>query len=359
MKPSTLIEFLKFSAKHRRPVLIKAKAGVGKTDCTKEAVRQLDAEDRELWSKEKGKNKRPEETVGCDLIIMHPVVSDPTDGKGLPWAFKDANGEMRAEFIPYGDLRKMMEAKRLTVVLLDDLGQAPPSVQASFMQLILARELNGKKLSDKVTFVSCTNRKQDKAGVVGVLEPVKSRFGSIVELDVDASDWCDWAVNHNMPIELVAFIRFKPAILDSAVATNDITNSPSPRTVTNAGNYQNDGLPQELEYEVFMGSAGETFAIEYTAFLKLYREMPDIQNILLNPDKVNLPPRLDLQYALCGALVNKADDTYIDNIIKYVKRMPVEFHLFFQKDLGQRKPDLMKTRAFIKWVAESGNRTVK
>ena len=65
---------------------------------------------------------------------------------------------------------------------LDDLGQAPMSVQAAAMQLILARRINGFKISDKVIFMAATNRREDKAGVTGILEPVKSRFAWIVEL---------------------------------------------------------------------------------------------------------------------------------------------------------------------------------
>ena len=39
--------------------------------------------------------------------------------------------------------------------------------------------------SDQVTFIACTNRKTDMAGVTGILEPVKSRFISISELTRD------------------------------------------------------------------------------------------------------------------------------------------------------------------------------
>ncbi len=43
------------------------------------------------------------------------------------------------------------------VCLLDDLGQAPPAVQAAAMQLLLARRVNGHAVSDHVTFLAATN----------------------------------------------------------------------------------------------------------------------------------------------------------------------------------------------------------
>src|SRR5688572_28860406 len=158
MTPSQLEGFLAFCFTNRLPVLIKGKPGIGKSDITEQAAI----------------------AANCKLIISHPVVSDPTDYKGLPFAM---NGE--AHFLPYSDLKKLIDAKEPTVFFLDDLGQAPAAVQAACMQLILARQLNGHKISDFVTFLAATNRKEDKAAVSGLLEPVKSRFASIVELEVN------------------------------------------------------------------------------------------------------------------------------------------------------------------------------
>jgi hypothetical protein len=57
------------------------------------------------------------------------------------------------------------------------------------MQLILARRVNSFTLPDCVSFVAASNRRQDKAGVTGILEPVKSRFATILEVSPDLDDW--------------------------------------------------------------------------------------------------------------------------------------------------------------------------
>jgi len=97
------------------------------------------------------------------------------------------------------------------------------------MQLILARRINGYKVSDQVTFLAATNRKQDKAGVSGILEPVKSRFVSIVELEPDLEDWAAWAASNSLPAELIAFVRFRPNLLNDFTPSVDITK-PRPRS---------------------------------------------------------------------------------------------------------------------------------
>ena len=54
------------------------------------------------------------EELDYDLVIMHPVVFDPTDLKGVPAVVKDGD-ETRAEFLPTAQLRKLMTADRPTI----------------------------------------------------------------------------------------------------------------------------------------------------------------------------------------------------------------------------------------------------
>ena len=77
MKPSELTSALEFSIKNHYPVLITGSPGIGKSDIVSQAC----------------------EKTSADLIISHPVVSDPTDYKGLPFALDD-----RADFLPFGEL---------------------------------------------------------------------------------------------------------------------------------------------------------------------------------------------------------------------------------------------------------------
>ena len=241
MKPKELQRFLAFAFNKGESVLIKGKPGIGKSDIVAQACAD----------------------AGCELIISHPVVSDPTDYKGMP--FVDGK---EAKFLPFNELNRLINASVPTVFFLDDLGQASPSVQAACMQLLLARRINEFKVSDHITFVAATNRKEDKAGVSGILEPVKSRFASIVELNVNTEDWCEWAVNNGMPHELISFLRFRPDMLDKeTVPSKDIVNTHSPRTVASLGRLQNKGLPVDLRYEVFKGATGEGFAVEYLPIL--------------------------------------------------------------------------------------------
>jgi len=242
MKARELKKFLKWSFKKNHNVLIKGAPGVGKTDIVTWAAKKLKYE----------------------LLIMHPVVDSPIDYKGLGTVV-----DGKAVFLPYGDLERLINAGKPLVVFFDDLGQAPASVQSAVMQLLLARSLNGKHISKHVRFVSATNRREDKANVSGILEPVKSRFASIVELNVDVDDWILWAEKKEMPKALIHYIQWRPMMLLNFVATRDIENSPCPRTVANVGNMMNDKLPEALLYEAVKGAVRQAFAAEFTSFLRV------------------------------------------------------------------------------------------
>jgi hypothetical protein len=330
MKPSRLKDTLSLAIQNKLPTLIVGAPGIGKSDIVSQAA----------------------ETASADLLISHPVVSDPTDFKGLPFVV-----DGHAEFLPFGDLRRLTETQKPTVFFLDDLGQAPVSVQAACMQLLLARRINGHRVSDQVTFVAATNRRQDKAGVQGILEPVKSRFAAILNLEPDLDDWVAWALSHEMPVELIAHNRFRPEYISmtSWKPSPDMVNSACPRTIARVGEWIKTNPPKELEYELYSGAAGEAYAADLLGFLKIFRSLPSIDLILMSPDKEKVPTDPATLYAVCAALTSKATQQTFGQIVKYANRMTPEFSVMLIRDITTKDRTLVNSKPFIDWsVKHSG-----
>ena len=258
-----LADILTVAIPNRFNVLITGAPGIGKTDAGTTAAGRLKQ----------------------DLLVSHPVTSEPPDYKGLPSRAADGKS---AEFLPYGDLLRMMETAVDLVAMIDDLGQATNSVQASIMQLLLAREINGKRISDKVSFIACTNRRKDRAGVSGILEPVKSRFATIVELVPDWESWDKWAVNAGMPAVLVGFMRANPGALFEPNPTQDLINSPSPRTWAAAGRWINAGLPKSIRLVTLAGCVGRGRASELCTLWDMYDKIVDPRDALADPLGISL-----------------------------------------------------------------------
>lgn len=331
VRPTQLKELLAETIAARLATLIVGAPGIGKSDLTDQAAA----------------------AAGADVILSHPAVADPTDAKGLPWPGKDGT---QATFLPFGDLAKALSAKNLTVWFLDDLGQATPAVQSAYMQLLLARRVNGHALPDCVTFVAATNRRGDKAGVTGILEPVKSRFKTIVELQPALRDFCAWAFANGVDPRVVAFLRLRRELLHQfePAAKTDMENFPCPRTwkaVSDLLTKTRIEQHSSLLYPAVVGAVGEGAATEFVGFLKTFKDVPGPDAILLNPDSARIPTEPSALYAVAAALAHRANAQNFDRVMKYLTRLKdggfAEFAVLAIRDAQQKAPEIENTPAFI------------
>jgi len=339
MRISTAKPTLETLIKNRLPVLLKGSPGIGKTDLVKQVA----------------------DSLGYELIVAHPVVDEPVDYKGLPFVV-----EGEAQFLPYGMLKKLINADNPTIFFLDDLGQALPMVQSACMNLLLNRSINEHKVSDHVTFVAATNRREDKAGVQGILEPVKSRFAAIIEIQPHPDDWIDWAIEHGMPSEIIGFIKFRPALLNDFKPTADITNSPSPRTVAFAGRIyeaimESDAFDSNQQKavalkEAIAGACGEAFAVEFLSWLKVYETLPSMEEVLANPATIRIPStegELSALYAFTLMVAENTPISHDEAFTTVLDRLPKEFQIMAVSFASKRNKKLFGSTAVRNWIVNN------
>ncbi len=298
--------------------------------------------------------------LNYELVIFHPVISDPTDFKGIPWLFKDENGKEHCVFVPFDQLMKLINATGPTICFLDDLGQAPEAVQAAAMQLLHGGTLNGQKISEHVRFIAATNRKQDRAGVSGILEPVKSRFHGIFELVPELDPFLKHLINVGVSPILVAFLRHRPNWLvggdDGWTPHADIVNQPCPRTIEHMGDVINMNFDDILHPTVYAGAVGKALANEFVAFERLKVHMPDMNTVLNNPLGAEAPKDQQCAYAMIGALHQSMTRSNIANIYTYIQQyFSKEMQLVFHYDVEGFQPGLIKSEAYINWSQKHGD----
>jgi hypothetical protein len=327
MKPSAVARTLETLIPANESVLLVGTPGVGKTATVEQVAQKLNYE----------------------LLTTHPVVDDPTDYKGMPAVVKEKEGPS-AQFLPFGDLWRMIRAEKPMIVFMDDLGQAPPAVQAAIMQLVLARKINGHNVSDHVRFIAATNRRQDQAAVTGLITPLLDRFTTVLHYDFDLEDWMKWGFANEMPGELLAFARFKPDLIAEFKPNRDMKKSPTPRSVAGVGRLVNLGM---TDIEVLSGAAGEGFATEFTAFYRTWQELPSRDEIYMNPDRVPVPEKADVLYALMGSLAYGAKTGNFEQTVRYLNRCPKEFSVLCIKDAILRDPKIKMCKAFTQWAVEN------
>lgn len=349
LKPSELRTLLKHAIPARIPVLIVSPPGVGKTAITGQVTAEL----------------------GYDLVTSHPSTEDPTDSKGVPWG--DANGDIA--FRPVGQLKRVLQATRDTVWFVDDLGQAPEAVQAPYLQWFHARECAGHRLPECVSIVAATNDRTHRANVRGVLEPLKSRM-LIVELVPDIEEWCQWALQQpHMPPELVAYHRWKAGEESTADGqgtatgallafrpTADLVNSPNPRTWENAGKALSLNMPPAIEAAAVAGAVGIEAATDMLAFIRMFRELPNIDAILMNADTAPIPEKASARYAVVTALAARATDRNFARVVRYAERLHEAGHSEFASllihDSTRRNNNLCHTADYSKLMVSDLGRLI-
>lgn len=83
----------------------------------------------------------------------------------------------------------------------------------------------------------------------------------------------------------------------------------------------------------------------------MFRQLPSIDAILLNPLKAPVPEKACAQYAVASALARFATDTNFDRVCQYLHRMPAKFNVMSVRDASLREPAICHTAAYVRWAS--------
>jgi hypothetical protein len=317
MKASAISTALRTLVAARQPTFLWGGPGIGKSA----VVRQLADEMR------------------VPLQDVRALLLDPVDLRGLPFLGPDGRSKWAIpEFLPKDGAG---------ILFLDELNAAPAMVQASCYQLVLDRKLGEYTLPSDWAVVAAGNRDSDRAVTTRMPTPLRNRFVHL-EFEADLHDWCEWAIGAGLRPEVIAFLRFRQELLNAF--DRDATAFPTPRSWEFVSRMLDLAPDRSMEHELFAGAVGAGAATEFSAFLKTFRELPNIDAILLNPLKEPVPENAAAQYAVASALAHRATDTNFDRICTYVGRMPTEFSVLCVRDASLREPAVQHTAAFTKWA---------
>lgn len=323
MKPTSIKSALKTCILAKRPVFIWGSPGIGKSNVVAQVADELQ----------------------LPLTDIRAILLDPVDLRGLPYFDNGKSKWSIPDFLP---------TSGKGILFLDELNAAPPMVQAACYQLILDRKLGEYTLPDGWSIVAAGNLDSDKAVTHKMSTALKSRFVHLY-FEIDLNDWVSWALNKGIYTPLIAFIRFRPNLLHHFNPQSKDNSFPCPRTWEFVSDLLAQGIESSIEYDLISGTIGEGAAIELIAFLKIFRELPNPDVILLNPDASDIPVNPAVLYAICGALSRKATENNIDRVVKYANRLPREFSVLLITDALKRDSQLARTRAIIEWFSANAD----
>lgn len=338
MRPSQITAALNYLIDAKQPVMIHGSPGVGKSD----VVRQV----------AKSRN--------CEMIDLRLSQLDPVDLRGVPSV--DTKHKLTSWNAP-----DFLPTAGTGILFLDEINSAAQATQAAAYQLILDRRLGSYVMPDGWAMVAAGNRTTDRAIVNQMSTALKNRFTHL-NYEVNNDDWCEWALKSNIDIAVLGFIRFRPMLLNEFEQRNtskdereriqrlkDAQAFATPRSWEFMSKVVAQQPNSEIEYELYSGIVGEGCAAEFMGYLKYYRNLPNLDALLINPGAAKVPEEPATLYALATGLATKATQDNMERVVKYTLRMPTEFQVLLIKDAVTRDGSITQTKAFNEWAIKNAD----
>lgn len=325
MRPTLLSNTIKAIYRgSKRAVCIEGAPGGGKTTLVRQIAKELD-----VHFILKHMPTMPLEDFG----VPDMMTNNPTFGYKLP------------EWFPYKGSK--WDDGRGGILLMDDRNQCGADLQKVFAHMQQERDLHGFPMADGWMVISTGNRQEDRAGANKVLSHLADRENTY-KFDAHLDDWTTWAIDNDVKPEVISFIRFKPDLLHDFQAQR--AKNATPRGWVEGVSDMIGVVPHEAEYETFCGAVGDGPAAEFTGFVKIWRKLPNPDNILLNPTTADVPTDPMTLCALAGSIAHRATVANFERVCTYAERMPPEYSVLAISYAARKSPELASTGAFTKWA---------
>lgn len=283
------------------------------------------------------------------VIDLRLAQCDPTDLLGFPHIFGKRAGYLPMDTFPIeGDA--IPEGYVGWLLFLDEMNSASTAVQAAAYKLILDRMVGQFHLHKNVAIVCAGNLETDNAIVNPMSTAMQSRLVHL-ELVSDVPEWLAWAYPNNIDHRITSYIKWKPGNLYAFSPDHTDKTYGCNRTWEFANRVlqvTEDGDPDRLP--MLAGTISEGIAREFLGFCKIEQDLPKITQIIENPDQIKVPDEPSILYALTGAIGHNASTDNLEQLMKFVTRLPKEFQVVTLREVVSRNKSSMAHPAVQSWI---------
>jgi hypothetical protein len=259
------------------------------------------------------------------LVDIRLTQMEPTDLRGIPVPFKDeATGAAYVQWaipalLPKRDVGKKTctledadgRKYKGAIILLDELPNAAPSVQAGSYQLVLDGALGEYIVPDNVIVMAAGNRDTDKGATFKMPTPLMNRFTHI-EMRVDFEDFQNYALATSFSKDVVGYLTAFKHELFEFNATSASRGFPTPRSWESVSDILRDdpNLPESVLMALIAGAVGDGIAVKFLEYRKNAGNLPAASDILDGKVTTLTSKDVSLTYALTTALCYELRDRY-------------------------------------------------
>lgn len=277
LSPVNAGRLIKAMIEMKRPVFLHGSPGIGKSDI----IRQIG------------------EDLGRPVIDIRLLLMSEIDLRGMPYLNKETN-----EMVWAPPVCIPLHEDSNAIIFFDELTQAPPSLQAAALQLILDRQIGEFKLPEGVSMVAAGNRASDKTGAKPLIKALANRFLHI-NVESKFNDWQTYAINAGVHPDVVGFLSHKPHYLNNFDPSSPDNSFATPRSwVFFVSDILKDkNFPEDLLRDAISGSVGEALSIEFMALRKIMADLPKPDDILNGKITKMKNKEIAAQYSLVTSVI--------------------------------------------------------
>ena len=251
----TFVEVVGFVTDVRKPVLIRGRHGIGKSEVVYQLAEQV------------------------DLPVVERRASQMTEGDLVGLPSTDGN---TTTFNPPDWFKECCEEPR--VLFLDEIDRATVEVRQGIFELTDSRKLNGHHLHpDTLIFAAINGGTHASQYQVGEMDPAELSRYTVFDLEPTREDWLAWAKDNVKPVVL-DFIAQNPGHLEHDGEFEPNKVYPCRRSWKRLNDcLDKGGLLEYLNesiYPLALAFVGMEAAVDFQQYVKDYDRAVTVENII-------------------------------------------------------------------------------
>ncbi len=302
-----------------------------------------------------------------DYIGICSPTQSPVKIGGYPRPPLVAGGD--AEHALFDGIARAFRATRPTLLHFRDLGMANGETLKAIVDLVQFGTIDNRQMPEHVLIGADTNDVGHGADVQGLIEPLKSRFHTIVEIEAHIDDTVSYGLARNWPVCLLGYLRNDEKALHDWKPSKSMKNDGAcPRGWEYVAEWINDGFD---DAEVLAGIVGKGRATAYLAYRGLIKDLPDITEIFADPEGAPVPENPACKYFVAMAIASKVQCGNFGTALRYLNRMPQMMRAVCLRDAikaegskvaASPKPEAYKRlhfdRDFVAWTCSEDGKEI-
>ena len=266
------------------------------------------------------------------------------------------------------EIDKEIENGNEVLLFIDELNRCEHAVQQELMNLILNREINGYKLDKNVKILAAMNPSNEYGAELDYqvvdMDPAQENRFVWLNMESDASEWINWAMNNNIEPKVVEFISTFPEYLHK-VNEGDINATPRSferiSKTYSVYKQKKDSIPKEVFLNVIKGNVGRVIAQEFMSFINSDAKPIISYNDVFNEEELDervveqvknenhtrlyisaMNILKSLESDIQNNKLNSGGFDYIQRLVEFLRLYPVDLMVGIMKDIKNNYGELYK-----------------